>query len=95
MSYTKGPWKTDPECGHETVVDESGRLIADCAIFGLDRGEIGNREIARLIAAAPDLLEAAYSALNMIEQDECAHGRTYGAGNLLRAAIAKATGAES
>jgi hypothetical protein len=48
---------------------------------------------ARLIAAAPDLLEACEQALMWVEDDETTHGRKFGTGNVLRAAIAKATGA--
>ena len=49
---------------------------------------------ARLIAAAPDLLSALEQALQWIEVDESTHGRTFGAGNVAREAIAKATGVE-
>jgi hypothetical protein len=49
-------------------------------------------EGARLIAAAPDLLEACRQALTHIEVDETTHGRPFSAGNVLRAAIAKAEG---
>ena len=60
---TKGPWKTDPECGNESVIDAGGFLIADCAIFGPKADPARNRANARLIAAAPDLLAALYELL--------------------------------
>ena len=47
---------------------------------------------ARLIAAAPDLLEAARRALNFIENTEDEFGDNLPSGDALRAAIARATG---
>ena len=47
---------------------------------------------ARLIAAAPDLLEALQQCLTDIESQEYTHGRCFGAGNVARDAIEKATG---
>ena len=46
---------------------------------------------ARLIAAAPELLDAAQRALNYITNTESEFGITLGSGDMLRAAIAKAT----
>jgi hypothetical protein len=47
---------------------------------------------AHLIAAAPDLLEAAQRALNYIANTESEMGTTFATGDMLRAAIAKALG---
>ncbi len=49
-------------------------------------------KLARLFAAAPELLEACKQALRWIESDETTHNRLYGTGNALRAAIEAATG---
>ena len=46
---------------------------------------------ARLIAAAPELLEAAQKALNYIANTESELGVTLDSGDALRAAVAKAT----
>lgn len=46
---------------------------------------------ARLIAAAPELLEAAQKALNYIANTESELGITLDSGDALRAAVAKAT----
>lgn len=51
-------------------------------------------EDARMIAAAPDMYEACNQALRHIEVDEATHGRPFAAGNVLRAALAKAKGGE-
>lgn len=47
---------------------------------------------ARLIAAAPDMLEALQQCLLWIEDHEYTHGRNFAAGNVSRDAIEKATG---
>lgn len=49
-----------------------------------------NSANARLISAAPDLLEAARSALNYITNTESEFGIVLDSGDKLRAAIAKA-----
>jgi hypothetical protein len=101
--HTPGPWFVDPtgDIGFWFVGDRDGG-IADC--------DPGDRDIyeceanARLIAAAPDLLEAlrvTVDALNdIIERAEA--GREFGSGfdfgaaarNVARAAIRKARGEE-
>jgi|UPI0004184D3D hypothetical protein len=48
---------------------------------------------ARLIGAAPELIEAAKAALNYIENTESELGIKLSSGDKLRWAIAKATGA--
>ncbi len=47
---------------------------------------------ARLIAAAPELLEALEDCLRWIEADEWTYGRTFSTGDRIRTAIEKATG---
>lgn len=100
--HTPGPWKLHPE--HRTQVYNShadmpdvaynlSALIADCCTLG-DRSR--NAEClanARLIAAAPDLLEACRYALvrlEVIERDKGVH--SHETIPELRAAIAKAEG---
>ena len=58
-AHTPGPWSTDPDVGHESVLGPDGILLADCSICtptpeaaSLERC----RANARLIAAAPELL---------------------------------------
>jgi hypothetical protein len=48
--------------------------------------------IYQLAGSFMDLLEACEQALIYIEKDEHSHGRKFAAGNVLRAAIAKAKG---
>lgn len=84
MSHTPGPWN----------YDDIRKLISNCAeLGGEDEFETDDRALdanARLIAAAPDLLDACKSALNMINGD--GHPPNW---DLLRAAIAKAEGVQS
>ena len=82
-NHTPGPWKIfddhpDPDllCLHVYHGDEQ---IADVS-------ELKN---ARLIAAAPDLLEALE---NLLKVHEGEGGTQYHAGDMARAAIAKAKG---
>ena len=58
-AHTPGPWSTDPDVGHESVLGPDGILLADCSICtptpeaaSLERC----RANARLIAAAPEML---------------------------------------
>ena len=58
--YTPGPWRTDPDLGHEQVLGPDGIIVADCSIFAMVKNGSTperNRANARLIAAAPELLE--------------------------------------
>lgn len=44
------PWRTDPECGHESILDRHGKLVADCAIFGPGTSQEQNqRRAARIV----------------------------------------------
>lgn len=56
---TPGPWRTDPECGDQSVLGPDGYMVADCAIFSLRKGAPSGERCAsnaRLIAAAPGML---------------------------------------
>jgi hypothetical protein len=103
MKHTPGPWVADLETypimvrsQSETwpLVDELGNEEGRTGVFIANTGD--NKANARLIAAAPDLLEA----LKVILRD---HMAVHGVGDLemqpalfqARAAIAKATGGEA
>ena len=103
MKHTPGPWVADLETypimvrsQSETwpLVDELGNAEGRTGVFIANTGD--NKANARLIAAAPDLLEA----LKVILRD---HMAVHGVGDLemqpalfqARAAIAKATGGEA
>ena len=97
--HTPGPWRA-------ARIKSPGRAAAAFYIYGANAKGKGARCVAhvknstiqplaanaRLIAAAPEMLEACRQALTHIEVDETTHGRPFAAGNVLRAAIAKATG---
>lgn len=58
-----------------------------------DRGfRAGRASVASVGSVVPEMLEALQQALIHIERDEITHGRNFAAGNVVRAAIAKATG---
>lgn len=83
--HTPGPWKA-----HPTGLARSG--LPEYQIHWSDIGECVAEVVhgdadARLIAAAPDLLEALKDALCAL--DCC--GKDYAAASVARAAIAKAT----
>jgi hypothetical protein len=100
---TPGPWKIihggfvadDGFCvGSDNAAASRIKNVAECwpctIIDQQHREELLAN--ARLIAAAPSLLDACYQALEWVESDEATHGRQYGTGNAMRAAIAKALG---
>ena len=94
--HTPGPWMHELELDHtgqETleVMEVNGHQMR---IVSWDKSCISHTDIANalLIAAAPELLDALEQALQWIEVDETTHGRKFGAGNVARDAIAKATG---
>jgi hypothetical protein len=91
--HTPGPWKigTPPPNGEQTIGTQSGMMVA-VAVTGVnfEQQTIAN---AKLIAAAPDLLEALQSIVASAE-DGCSAINT----RFLitaKAAIAKATGKTS
>lgn len=85
--HTAGPWKYDP---NSDAVWDTGRPQYDVRICDSARGdkELPDEEITanmRLIAAAPQLLEAATSALNILQRlrdEQPSHHlfQTFGAG---------------
>ncbi len=81
------------------IVDENYRAIESCESVCLAHGGFQitgfiKPEDSRLMAAAPELLEALEHCLRHIEPDERMHGRNFAAGNVARAAIKKARGEE-
>jgi len=88
--HTPGPWKA-----HPTGLARSG--LPEYQIHWSDIGEcvaevVHGTADAKLIAAAPDLLEALYKALAFIEGYESEWAEPFECGDLARDAIAKATG---
>lgn len=61
QGHTPGPWKTDINYESQRVLSKDGFCVADCTFLGKRKQEaLAN---ARLIAKAPELLEACKSAL--------------------------------
>ena len=91
--YTPGPWVID-DANNELVaklVDGVYEYIADCqpgnwSVCGLKQDEIEAN--ARLIASAPDLLEACKGVMNMLDNEFPGHPMT----ERVRGAIDKAKG---
>ena len=88
--HTPGPWNVSPSAKASTltrVFDETGKLVASANGPGLFEG--GEAEAnARLIAAAPELLEALHVMMKTFEGLEAIHNDAY---RQAKAAIAKAT----
>lgn len=86
--HTPGPWRiVRDEDGCFEIADENGLLINKTVA----RGGTTNRANARLIAAAPDLLEACESALIALTNPGSENWRQTALTDI-RAAIAKAEG---
>ena len=83
--HTPGPWLYNESTNQ--VHAKHGATVAE--VMPHYRNAMAD---GKLLAAAPKLLEAASQALAHIEADEVTHGRKFTAGEMLRAAIAKATG---
>jgi hypothetical protein len=63
VSYTKGPWEVSKATGFSIWASQS-RQIATCAVKVCRQDEKDCRDNARLIAAAPELLEALQKLVN-------------------------------
>lgn len=87
--HTPGPWHVGEKTGMAVFSDE--QLLADCTCaYGMAYTEA--KANARLIAAAPDLLSALNAIINHPAHEDPLSGRKVIAA---RAAIARATGAQS
>ncbi len=95
MTHTKGPWPIEQTgdgkrylIGNGLVEGPNGYEVAEVYSDDCDPDEaLAN---AKLIAAAPELLEAAERALNYLQNTEDEFGISLGCAEALRAAIAKA-----
>ena len=93
--HTPGPWTVaEDDINGQAIVRGRHTEIATCWHHCLGSLEIQMRANARLIAAAPDLLEACQTLATLRDTDDwIATGRL--AVKQARDAIAKATGAQS
>lgn len=95
--HTPGPWKVSQSASLSAgrpVKTRDGQAVALCPAAGLglpfDQACDQADANARLIAAAPDLLEACKRALDIINKETCGF---YGDDRkIIESAIAKATG---
>jgi len=87
MSHTTGPWHMEAisTVGHYTVTDADGLTVCNTLPM--------SRDNARLIAAAPEMLDALYAALPYVEEgEEFNHSDKRNLSKTIRALIAKAEG---
>lgn len=105
MAHTPGPWTTLPEECDKPYIRVRGTVLGGrfkianvlTPVYeGVHQREaVETRANARLIAAAPDLLEALQSIAECCEEDQTARdyaSRQTEIRGIARAAIAKATG---
>ena len=87
--HTKGPWH---EGSHRAIESQSGTICEVYSHMGIEEADANQK----LIAAAPDLLDALHLALPFVEDhagDPCYKaGAVDKAVKTIKAAIAKATG---
>ncbi|RQO83524.1 hypothetical protein [Acidovorax sp. FJL06] len=88
--HTPGPWHRFAVYAHTEILTQTGELVA---VVGSDALRANRSPNARLIAAAPDLLEAAQAAWNCIGELPPTQARVEVA-QLLQAAIEKAIGVQ-
>ena len=92
--HTPGPWEVRPSA-NEVINSDHGRLPFEIAAgYTLIGAVYENEADARLIAAAPDLLDALLEYKRMYEEVQPAGG-WQGVYELGNEAIAKATGGEA
>jgi hypothetical protein len=90
VGHTPGPWHTGEGKAATIVYTDIGFAICDAKVFHGRHGQGESNANARLLAAAPDLLEACETALENLSPLYCGDHLVI---TRLRAAIAKATGA--
>jgi len=76
------PWVVS-ELDWRVIQDDRALVVADVRVPGAD----GGRDVARLVAAAPELLEAAIEVLRILDTSEPGPAE-----RALRAAVEKARG---
>jgi hypothetical protein len=87
--HTPGPWSATGASGRLQINDATGEMIAVIRYLGNSEEAIASEAAnARLMATAPDLLEALQVLLDSVEGNRV----TVGDCNQARAAIARATG---
>ncbi len=96
--HTPGPWRStgfeyEPEAGWFVREARDSRYLAIASVRCTYRETEEIEANARLIAAAPELLEALERALIFIGNTEDEFGDNLECGDIARAAIAKARGA--
>jgi hypothetical protein len=98
MSHSTGPWRTAIRRGYISVfsgTENNAEMVADCSNLNLEVKEcLAN---ARLIAAAPELLEALEVLVSLVDNgsviiDHSDRRETERDYDRARSAIAKATG---
>lgn len=98
MSHTPGPWRTAIRRGYISVfsgTENNAEMVADCTNLNLEVKErVAN---ARLMAAAPELLDALRMLVSLVDHgsviiDHSDRRETLRDHEKARAAIAKATG---
>ena len=99
MTHTPGPWQIKHRVN---IIGSTGRSVASAGGYttNTDNGEhiLENEANARLIAAAPDLLEACKEAEDWLEEhggDQNCDPGLRGLLRQVRSAIDKATGKET
>ena len=90
--FTPGSWKVAEDDPLKVVSTQpNGGIIAEASCWWYDKLETAPAN-ARLIAAAPELLEGAKMLDISLQWEERRSGTTYNGMDTLRAAIAKAEG---
>lgn len=89
--HTPGPWHVGFKPGPIVYDDRRGRQVADCrdVTQSASKEAIAN---ARLIAAAPELLEMLYTVLPSVEEADEFNKPTKKLGPVVRRLIAKIEG---
>jgi hypothetical protein len=91
--HTPGPWDDGHHYqGQLAIQADNGRLVALCGRLALDEAQLENQANARLIAAAPELMEALSLLVAGIEDSV---SPTFVPLAKARDAIAKATGEQA
>lgn len=97
IKHTPGPWGIFNHNGTICIDNRGGDGMRPCIVdwTGFDTNDMTRRENeanARLIASAPELLEALRKALNYLENTEGEFGIALESADACRAAIRKAEG---